>query len=84
MTVHQICCLVFQQIWILRKITQLMLTYRKISVSNSGLQDKIKLVAIHLQDKPAWYKEKLYPENKVHFDLFFIQFLVFPGAELDR
>ncbi|KAL0338382.1 UNVERIFIED_CONTAM: Glutathione S-transferase L3 [Sesamum angustifolium] len=30
-----------------------------------GLQDEIKLVPIDLQDRPAWYKEKLYPENKV-------------------
>ncbi|KAK3147604.1 hypothetical protein QOZ80_3BG0284490 [Eleusine coracana subsp. coracana] len=30
-----------------------------------GLQDKIKVVAIDLADRPAWYKEKLYPENKV-------------------
>ncbi|KAK7267579.1 hypothetical protein RIF29_20257 [Crotalaria pallida] len=30
-----------------------------------GLQDKIKLVAIDLQNRPAWYKEKVYPENKV-------------------
>ncbi|OVA09954.1 Glutathione S-transferase [Macleaya cordata] len=30
-----------------------------------GLQDKIKLVAIDLQNKPVWYKEKLYPANKV-------------------
>ncbi|XP_052172645.1 protein IN2-1 homolog B-like isoform X2 [Diospyros lotus] len=30
-----------------------------------GLQDKIKLVAIDLQDRPAWYKEKVYPANKV-------------------
>lgn len=30
-----------------------------------GLQDKIKLVPINLQDRPAWYKEKVYPENKV-------------------
>ncbi|KAL2978445.1 hypothetical protein AAZX31_13G118800 [Glycine max] len=30
-----------------------------------GLQDKIKLVPIDLQDRPAWYKEKVYPENKV-------------------
>lgn len=30
-----------------------------------GLQDKIKLVAIDLGDRPTWYKEKLYPENKV-------------------
>ncbi|GMN39055.1 hypothetical protein TIFTF001_008288 [Ficus carica] len=30
-----------------------------------GLQDKIKLVGIDLQDRPAWYKEKVYPANKV-------------------
>ncbi|KAK6926867.1 Glutathione S-transferase, N-terminal, partial [Dillenia turbinata] len=30
-----------------------------------GLQDKIKLVAIDLGDRPAWYKEKVYPPNKV-------------------
>lgn len=30
-----------------------------------GLQDKIKLVAIDLENRPAWYKEKVYPENKV-------------------
>ncbi|KAJ1416918.1 Thioredoxin-like superfamily [Sesbania bispinosa] len=29
-----------------------------------GLQDKIQLVPIDLQNRPAWYKEKLYPENK--------------------
>jgi len=30
-----------------------------------GLQDKIELVAIDLQDKPAWYKEKVYPQGTV-------------------
>ncbi|EEF37311.1 protein IN2-1 homolog B isoform X1 [Ricinus communis] len=30
-----------------------------------GLQDLIKLVPIDLQDRPAWYKEKVYPPNKV-------------------
>jgi len=30
-----------------------------------GLQDKIKLVPIDLANRPAWYKEKIYPENKV-------------------
>ncbi|XP_014491904.1 glutathione S-transferase L3 isoform X1 [Vigna radiata var. radiata] len=30
-----------------------------------GLQEKIHLVPINLQDRPAWYKEKVYPENKV-------------------
>ncbi|MFS8004450.1 putative glutathione S-transferase, Thioredoxin-like superfamily [Helianthus anomalus] len=31
-----------------------------------GLQDKIKLVPIDLANRPAWYKEKVYPENKVY------------------
>ncbi|TVU47476.1 hypothetical protein EJB05_07079 [Eragrostis curvula] len=30
-----------------------------------GLHDKVKIVAIDLADRPAWYKEKVYPENKV-------------------
>lgn len=30
-----------------------------------GLQDKIKLVPIDLENRPAWYKEKVYPPNKV-------------------
>ncbi|KAF5733793.1 glutathione S-transferase L3-like isoform X1 [Tripterygium wilfordii] len=30
-----------------------------------GLQDKIKLIPIDLQNRPAWYKEKVYPANKV-------------------
>lgn len=30
-----------------------------------GLQDKIKLVPLNLENRPAWYKEKVYPENKV-------------------
>ncbi|KAM4078146.1 hypothetical protein ACB094_09G015100 [Castanea mollissima] len=30
-----------------------------------GLYDKIKVVPINLQSRPAWYKEKVYPENKV-------------------
>ncbi|XP_077213594.1 glutathione S-transferase L3-like isoform X2 [Tasmannia lanceolata] len=30
-----------------------------------GLQDDIKLVPIDLQNRPAWYKEKVYPTNKV-------------------
>lgn len=30
-----------------------------------GLQNKIQLVPINLLDKPAWYKEKVHPENKV-------------------
>lgn len=30
-----------------------------------GLQDKIILVPIDLKDRPTWYKEKVYPPNKV-------------------
>ncbi|KAM4109123.1 hypothetical protein ACB094_03G097500 [Castanea mollissima] len=30
-----------------------------------GLHDNIKLVPINLQNRPAWYKEKVYHENKV-------------------
>ncbi|KAL0670994.1 hypothetical protein Bca4012_033698 [Brassica carinata] len=30
-----------------------------------GLQEKIKLVPLDLGNRPAWYKEKVYPENKV-------------------
>ncbi|CAM0872605.1 unnamed protein product [Alopecurus aequalis] len=30
-----------------------------------GLQDEIKIVGIDLADRPAWYKEKVYPANKV-------------------
>ncbi|XP_037470277.1 protein IN2-1 homolog B-like, partial [Triticum dicoccoides] len=30
-----------------------------------GLQGKIKIVALDLMDRPAWYKNKVYPENKV-------------------
>ncbi|GMQ09665.1 hypothetical protein CsSME_00052951 [Camellia sinensis var. sinensis] len=31
----------------------------------TGLQEKIKLVPIDLQNMPTWYKEKVYPPNKV-------------------
>ncbi|XP_077232951.1 protein IN2-1 homolog B-like isoform X2 [Tasmannia lanceolata] len=30
-----------------------------------GLRDIVKLVPIDLQNRPAWYKEKVYPANKV-------------------
>ncbi|PSR86643.1 Glutathione S-transferase [Actinidia chinensis var. chinensis] len=32
-----------------------------------GLQEKIELVPIDLENRPAWYKEKVYPPNKVTF-----------------
>ncbi|KAI4300205.1 hypothetical protein L6164_033606 [Bauhinia variegata] len=44
-------CPYAQRVWIIRNY--------------KGLQDKIQLVPIDLQDKPAWYKEKVYPQNKV-------------------
>nr|AFK41119.1 unknown [Lotus japonicus] len=30
-----------------------------------GLQDEVELVPLDLSNRPAWYKEKVYPENKV-------------------
>jgi hypothetical protein len=41
-----------------------------------GLQDEIKLVAINLEDKPAWYKDKVYhPQGTVKNVLQFIHHL---------
>ncbi|KAK7396537.1 hypothetical protein VNO78_17615 [Psophocarpus tetragonolobus] len=36
-----------------------------IAMNYKGLQDKIELVPIDIRDMPAWYKEKVYPVNKV-------------------
>ncbi|CAD6207768.1 unnamed protein product [Miscanthus lutarioriparius] len=44
-------CPYVQRVWIARNF--------------KGLQDKIQLVAIDLQDKPAWFLEKVYPPGKV-------------------
>ncbi|KAK7857129.1 glutathione s-transferase l3 [Quercus suber] len=44
-------CPFAQRVWIFRNY--------------KGLHDKIKLVPIDLQNRPAWYKEKVYHENKV-------------------
>jgi len=44
-------CPFAQRVWIARNF--------------KGLEDQIKLVPINLQDRPAWYKEKVYPANKV-------------------
>ncbi|XP_015867738.2 glutathione S-transferase L3 [Ziziphus jujuba] len=44
-------CPFAQRVWIIRNY--------------KGLQDKIKLVPINLQNRPAWYKEKVYAGNKV-------------------
>ncbi|KAK8512235.1 hypothetical protein V6N13_097102 [Hibiscus sabdariffa] len=44
-------CPLAQRVWITRNY--------------KGLQDKIKLVPLNLQNRPAWYKEKVYSVNKV-------------------
>lgn len=44
-------CPYAQRVWITRNV--------------KGLQDKIELVPIDLQNRPDWYKEKVYPPNKV-------------------
>ncbi|KAK7285120.1 hypothetical protein RJT34_19880 [Clitoria ternatea] len=40
-------------------------TIRRAHAVHVWLQDNIKLVPIDLADRPAWYKEKVYPPNKV-------------------
>ncbi|XP_010037902.2 LOW QUALITY PROTEIN: glutathione S-transferase L3 [Eucalyptus grandis] len=52
--------------------TRLYITYRSpfaqrawITRNCKGLQDEIKLVPLSLTDKPAWYREKVYPVDKV-------------------
>ncbi|XP_010314303.1 glutathione S-transferase L1-like isoform X1 [Solanum lycopersicum] len=44
-------CPYSQRVWITRNV--------------KGLQDMIKLVPIDLQNRPDWYKENVYPKNKV-------------------
>ncbi|KAJ6330909.1 hypothetical protein OIU76_009493, partial [Salix suchowensis] len=44
-------CPFAQRVWITRNF--------------KGLQDEIKLVPLILQNRPAWYPEKVYPPNKV-------------------
>ncbi|KAJ8899699.1 hypothetical protein K2173_019397 [Erythroxylum novogranatense] len=44
-------CPYAQRVWITRNF--------------KGLQDRIKLVPLNLQNRPAWYGEKVYPTNKV-------------------
>ncbi|XAR60507.1 Glutathione transferase, partial [Bertholletia excelsa] len=44
-------CPYAQRVWIVRNY--------------KGLQEKIKLVPINLENRPDWYKEKVYPPNKV-------------------
>jgi len=38
--------------------------YALTAESLQGLQDEIKLVPLSLTDKPAWYREKVYPVDK--------------------
>lgn len=44
-------CPYAQRVWLIRNC--------------KGLQDKIKLVPLNLYNRPDWYKEKVYPANKV-------------------
>ena len=37
------------------------------SFMEQGLQDKIKVIAVDRDNRPAWYKEKVYPANKVEY-----------------
>ena len=48
------CQIVFVRFWVLCFVLDL-----------KGLQVKIKLVPLNLGNMPAWYKDKVYPENKV-------------------
>ncbi|KAF7119307.1 hypothetical protein RHSIM_Rhsim13G0090000 [Rhododendron simsii] len=50
-------CPYAQRVWIARN--------SKVASNFVGLQEKIKLVPIDLEDRPSWYKEKVYPPNKV-------------------
>lgn len=52
-------------------VTLLAHIYNLCDVGEQGLQDKIKLVPIDLQNRPTWYKEKVYPPNKVKSSEFF-------------
>ncbi|KAI3474032.1 hypothetical protein Pfo_028820 [Paulownia fortunei] len=54
-------CPFAQRVWIVRNY--------------KGLHDEIKLVPIDLQNRPAWYKEKVYPGNKL--DLSYLSHLFF-------
>lgn len=45
-----------------------------IMLLEQGLQEKIKLVPIDLQNRPAWYKEKVYSANKVWCNFPFLFF----------
>lgn len=42
---------------------------------SQGLQEKIKLVPIDLQNRPAWYKEKVYSVNNVKLHICHIFFI---------
>ncbi|KAF8396656.1 hypothetical protein HHK36_018280 [Tetracentron sinense] len=61
-------CPYAQRVWIIRNyksfLAECFFTYSYFC-EEQGLQDKIKLVPIDLQNRPAWYKEKVYPTNKV-------------------
>ncbi|KAH1070534.1 hypothetical protein GLYMA_03G176300v4 [Glycine max] len=65
-------CPFAQRAWITRNCKVVFFTMHLLdkcshltSVKFEGLQDKIELVPIDLKNRPAWYKEKVYPTNKV-------------------
>ncbi|KAJ0089257.1 hypothetical protein Patl1_31996 [Pistacia atlantica] len=57
------------RVWITRNYKNYLFDFLSLisleSVGRQGLQDKIKLVPLNLQDRPAWYAQKVYRVNKV-------------------
>ncbi|XP_076913884.1 glutathione S-transferase L3-like [Bidens hawaiensis] len=51
-------CPYAQRAWITRNC-------KAFPLSEQGLQETIKLIPIDLKNRPDWYKEKVYPPNKV-------------------
>lgn len=70
-SIRQSFCIIIWKDWILKCIHKCILKggvhdkfYSICTLGEQGLQEKIKLVPIDLDNKPAWYKE-VYPANKV-------------------
>ncbi|WMV32631.1 hypothetical protein MTR67_026016 [Solanum verrucosum] len=62
--VYQLSIPYSQRVWITRNVKVTIDWLRRSGISPQS-RDKIKLVQIDLQNKPDWYKEKVYPTNKV-------------------
>ncbi|KAL6290807.1 hypothetical protein ACE6H2_008317 [Prunus campanulata] len=58
-------CPYAQRAWISRNCKVVSTGTSQSGFTCLGLEEKIQLVPIDLQDRPAWYKEKVYPPNKV-------------------